>query len=243
MLFKSSLLTLEKTGNVFVLTMAGDVNKANVFNKELVSDFHSALDIVESTTGAASLVITGRGNKFFSAGFDLSLQNKGMEYFIAAVESFFPMVGRILTFQVPTIAAINGHCFGAGAFLAIATDYTIMASDEGKFCFPEAAIGMNFSPAFVDLLKAKLPAHAIKSLVLQGRRLSAEEALDINAINMIVPRAELRIASLQYGEEVSKAGATRDIQKRVKLDFYQDCFDHLNNATIMGRRDQVSAKL
>lgn len=54
---------------------------------------------------------------------------------------------RILTLPEPTVAAVSGHVFGAGAMLAMAHDWRIMRSDRGYFCFPEVDIRIPFTPA------------------------------------------------------------------------------------------------
>lgn len=115
-----------------------------------------------------------------------------------------------------------------------------MSSDTGKFCFPEAAIGMGFGPYFTDLLKAKLPANAIKVLVLQGRRLSALECRSFGVIDSVVPGTELLSSAHSYAKEVAPVAANRSNQSLVKHDIYESTYNNLMSTRLV---NPSSAKL
>lgn len=105
-----------------------------------------------------------------------------MQPFIGRVQE---LLARVLSLPVPTVAAVNGHAFGAGAMLALAHDYRIMRADRGYFCLPEVDLGMPFTPGMAALIQAKLtPAAAIASMTT-GRRFGGPEARDLGLVDDI----------------------------------------------------------
>src|SRR5262245_57786901 len=108
----------------------------NMVNGAFVDGVNDALDEIEADEEATAVVSSGAG-KFYSYGFDLEyIQSLG-----ADGDSFLNrsrmLMARIMTFGLPTVAALNGHAFGAGAMLALVHDQRVMRADRGWFCFPE----------------------------------------------------------------------------------------------------------
>jgi enoyl-CoA hydratase/carnithine racemase len=175
------------TDPVSVLDLGSDENR---FSPDWLQRVHSSLDGV---TGA--LVTTGSG-KFYSNGLDLEwlLANGDQAAkYVAEVQELF---ARVLTLPVPTVAAVNGHAFGAGAMLAMAHDFRVMRTDRGYFCFPEADINIPFTPGMAALIQGKLtPAAAIASMTT-GRRFGAPDALTLGLIDETAPEPDLlKVAS------------------------------------------------
>lgn len=170
------------TDPVSVLDLGADENR---FSLDWLQRVHSFLDGV---TGP--LVTTGSG-KFYSNGLDLEwlLANGDQAAkYVAEVQELF---ARVLTLPVPTVAAVNGHAFGAGAMLAMAHDFRVMRADRGYFCFPEADINIPFTPGMAALIQGKLtPAAAIASMTT-GRRFGAPDALSIGLIDETAPEPDL----------------------------------------------------
>src|SRR5215475_12680246 len=148
----------------------------NRFSMAVLDQLSTALDQVEAADGPRALVTTGDG-KFYSNGLDLdwlaSAPDRATEY-LAAV---YRLLGRILGFPALTVAAVNGHAFGAGALLATAHDVAVMRQDRGYWCMPEADLGLPLSPQFLSVLTAKLPARAVPQAVMTGRRYGGPDAV------------------------------------------------------------------
>ena len=109
------MIDLQREGEVFVLTMDDNENR---WNTTFVRAFSKALDEVEASEGAASLVTTSSSAKFFSNGLDLEWrmsegEHRGGDRDAFGAE-FMTLMGRIITLPVPSIAAINDQAFGAG---------------------------------------------------------------------------------------------------------------------------------
>jgi len=166
------VIDLERDGDVWVLRMDAGENR---FSMEVLDQFNAALDQVEAADGPGALVTTGAG-KFYSNGLDLdwmaSAPDRATEY-LAAV---YRLLGRMLGFPVLTVAAVNGHAFGAGALLATAHDVAVMREDRGYWCMPEADLGLPLSAQFLSVLTAKLPARAVQQAVMTGCRFGGREA-------------------------------------------------------------------
>jgi len=86
------------------------------------------------------------------------------------------LLGRILTFPLPTVAAVVGHAFGAGAMLGIAHDYRVMRTDRGYYCFPEVDIHMHFTPGMAALIQAKLTPQTAIIAMATGYRYGGADA-------------------------------------------------------------------
>ncbi len=183
-----------------VLHLGDDENR---FSPEWLQRVHSTLDEVTDV-----LVTTG-GGKFYSNGLDLEWLtangDKAAEY-VADVQELF---ARVLTLPVPTVAAINGHAFGAGAMLAMAHDFRVMRADRGYFCFPEADINIPFTPGMAALIQGKLtPAAAIASMTT-GRRFGGAEALAAGLVDEIAAEGEVvKVASERVAELAGKDRGT-----------------------------------
>jgi enoyl-CoA hydratase/carnithine racemase len=177
--------TLDRDENVFVLNLGDDENR---FNPEWVAGMNAALDEVIAEPSALVLAASG---KFWSNGLDL-------EWFAANVEqvpSFLPQVhelfARVLESPVPVVAAIQGHCFAAGAMLALAADERVMREDRGYFCFPEVDIRIPFTPGMDALIKARLAPQVAHEAMTTGRRYGGGEAAMAGIVQAALPEDEL----------------------------------------------------
>ncbi|MEU4808747.1 enoyl-CoA hydratase-related protein [Nocardia fluminea] len=175
---------------IAVLTLGADENR---FSPDWLDTVNAHLDAVERE--AQGLITTGSG-KFYSNGLDLDwLMANGdrAEWYVGRVQELF---ARILTFPLPTIAAVNGHAFGAGAMLAIAHDYRVMREDRGYYCFPEVDINIPFTPGMAALIQAKLSSPAAVTAMTTGHRFSGPDALAAGLVDATAPDAEVLPAAV-----------------------------------------------
>ncbi len=185
----TAMLDLRREGPVFVLTMqAGD----NRFNRPFVDAFHGALDVVEGSGGPAGLVTVGASDKFYSNGLDLAwMAGEGQAEGPAFVEAVITLLGRLLAFPVPTVAAINGHAFAAGAMLALAHDFRVMRADRGFFCLPEVDINLPLAPGMTALIKSKLTPPVLRDTILTGARIGGAECCARGIVDEALPSPEV----------------------------------------------------
>jgi enoyl-CoA hydratase/carnithine racemase len=182
--------TLQYRGKIALLTLGDDENR---FSPEWLDDLDMQLDDVR--TNAHALVTTGMG-KFYSNGLDLdwlSANGDRLNWYVGRVQGLF---NRILTFPLPTVAAVNGHAFGAGAMLAIAHDQRVMREDRGYFCFPEVDIHIPFTAGMAALIQSKTSPQTAVTAMTTGHRYSGPDALAAALVDDIAPEAGVVEAAL-----------------------------------------------
>jgi Delta3-Delta2-enoyl-CoA isomerase len=181
------VIELDQDGNVFVLRMRSGENR---FNLEWLDGVNEALDRVEATEGACALVTTGEG-KFYSNGMDLdwlaTVPDQAGDYLLA----IYRLLGRVLSFPAITVAAVNGHAFGAGALLTVAHDFAVMRADRGYWCMPEADLGLPVTAEFASVLKAKLPRRIAHEALLTARRYGGSDALAVGIVQQVAGEDEV----------------------------------------------------
>jgi len=134
-------------------------------------------------------IITGAGDKFFCAGWDLKAAAGG-----DAVDGDYGVGGfgglqELRAMNKPVIAAVNGICCGGGLELALSGDI-ILAADTASFALPEIRSGTVADAASIKLPK-RIPYHIAMELLLTGRWMDADEAHKWGLINHIYPAADL----------------------------------------------------
>ena len=151
-----------------------------------------ALDEVEAEAeGPAAMILTGEG-KFFSNGLNLNFLMSADDQTRAKFgATMMRTMRRLIEFPVPTVAALNGHAFAAGAFIALACDYRVQRADRGWICISEVDVGVPIGDPMMALLKGKVPAATAREAVLSGRRYAGEEALAAGFADAIASEDEL----------------------------------------------------
>ncbi len=205
------MIHLDRTGDVFTLTMDAGENR---WNTTFVRNLAAALDEVEATTGPAALVTLSANEKFFSNGLDLDWVADPDAHPEAGDRTafgpeFMALMGRIITFPMPTIAAINGHAFGAGFMSALCHDVRFMRADRGFVCANEMQLGMRIPNPELALFRHKLPMHVYFETVQLARRWAGHDALQAGIVQAITPLEELREAAIDRAAQLAPLAANR----------------------------------
>ncbi|KAI0291910.1 ClpP/crotonase-like domain-containing protein [Multifurca ochricompacta] len=193
--------------------------------RALINDaFKPALQIVErewrkeraegkakkdKNAGAAALIIVGRldQEKFFSNGFDFPDIKDDTSWFPA---SFDPLLLDLLTFPIPTVAAINGHCFAGAAIITLACDYRVMtdgAKRNAWLCMNEVDFGAAWAVSFAALVRAKVSGLVARKFALEGHRFTPPEARDAGLVDEIVPGGTQGV--LKRAQEIAQENAPK----------------------------------
>ena len=205
------MIDLRRDNDIFVLTMNDGENR---INGHFVEGFNAALDEVERYPGACSLVTTGTG-KFYSNGFDLAWMGSECADSPGFVRSTERLFGRILSFPRPTLAAINGHVFAAGAMMVLAHDFCVMRSDRGYYCLPEIDLGTAFPAGLMALIRARLPQPMLHEACTTGKRYAASDLLARGIISEAATEAEVLPRAIARARELAgKGGGTLAAIKR-----------------------------
>jgi enoyl-CoA hydratase/carnithine racemase len=178
---------LDRDGDVFILDLGDDENR---MSNAWLDEVHAALDEVEATEGPRALVTAGRG-KCYSQGLDVEFIAANRDQLKPYVISVQQLCYRMLTLSAPTVAAINGHAFGAGAFLIISHDYAVMREDRGYVCWPEAALKMIFPIGFTALNRTLMTPSTFNESMITGRRYSGPDAVAADLVDVAVSEADV----------------------------------------------------
>jgi enoyl-CoA hydratase/carnithine racemase len=165
--------TLTRTGDVYVLDIGDTENR---FHPDWLTEMAAALDEVAGAQGPRALVTAATG-KFWSNGLDLEWLIANAEQHAEYVARVHEMFARVLELPLPTVAALQGHTFAAGAMLSLAHDFRVMRADRGFFCLPEVDIHIPFTPGMSALIQARLQPQVAHEVMTTGRRYGGSEAL------------------------------------------------------------------
>ena len=135
-------------------------------------------------------IITGAGERFFSAGWDLKSAAEGEAPDADFGPGGFAGLTEIFNLDKPVIAAVNGYAFGGGFELALAADM-IICSDNASFALPEVKLGIVPDSGGILRLPKILPPAVVNELVMTGRRMDAHEALRWGIVNRVVSQEAL----------------------------------------------------
>ncbi len=189
---------VEVADGIAVLTI--DRPKANAIDAATSYAMGEAFVGFEHDPSVRVAIVTGAGERFFSAGWDLGAAADGeafdSDYGAGGFGGFPDLPGR----RVPVIAAVNGMAVGGGFEIAMAADM-IVAAEHATFFLPEAGIGILPDAGSVRLPRL-LPPHIAREVLLAGRRLTATEAAQFGLVNRVVAAPDLLTAARQLAGAV-----------------------------------------
>ena len=189
---------LERDGDVFVLHL-GDRDaevSENRFHPDRLVAIHSLLDEVEAHDGPAALVTAATG-KFWSNGLDIDWVGANLPDLPGYLDSVHDLYVRLLTFPAATVAAVQGHAFGAGAMLALVHDFRVVRADRGFWSLPEVLLNMPFTVGMSALIRARLPIQTAVEAITTGRRYGGEEAVQAGIAEQAVDGEEVLAAAIE----------------------------------------------
>ncbi len=185
-----STLELEhrEGGRLAVLTLSRPATR-NAINRAMAAELREACEMLAEDKLLRVLVVTGAGDRAFSAGADLverrELGPEARGEHTAEVEAAAEALADV---PVPTIAAVRGYALGGGAELAIACDLRVAGTDA-VFGFPEVQIGVFPGAGGVRRLPPLVGLGAARNLLYTGRRIEASEAARIGLVDRVVAPA------------------------------------------------------
>ena len=197
--------TLTRDEEVYVFDLGDDENR---FHPDWMTAVGSLLDEVAAAEGPRALVSTATG-KFFSNGLDIDWLGRHPEQMTEYVHQVHALFARVLAFPAPTVAALQGHTFAAGAMLALAHDWRHMRADRGFFCLPEADINIPFTEGMTGLIMSKLTPAAATEAMITARRFGGEDALAAGLVDAVADEDALLAAAIERARALAaKDGPT-----------------------------------
>ncbi|MBV6272728.1 crotonobetainyl-CoA hydratase [Alcaligenaceae bacterium CGII-47] len=170
-------------GAVLIITL--DRPKANAIDCATSRRLHEILSMFKESPNLQVAILTGAGERFFCAGWDLNAAVSGEAVDADHGPGGFAGLTELFSLNKPVIAAVNGMAVGGGFELALACDL-IVAVEQAQFFLPEAQIGIVPDSGGVFRLPKRLPRSVALEMMLTGRRMGAAEALRWGLVNAVV---------------------------------------------------------
>ncbi|MGQ9538381.1 MAG: enoyl-CoA hydratase/isomerase family protein [Candidatus Bathycorpusculaceae bacterium] len=179
-------------------------HRLNAFNDVLMEELADALDTAEKDPSVKCVVITGEGDRAFSAGADVTMFPRATPVKAEEFSRMGQMVfGKIEEMSKPVIAAINGFALGGGLELALACDFRI-AAEHAELGSPEINLGLIPGWGGTQRLVRIVGLAKAKEMVMLGTRVKAEEALKIGLVHKVVHYEKLRDETRDLAKKLSE---------------------------------------
>lgn len=188
-------------GHIRIVT----INRPEVLNA-LHWEAHEELDRIWNDFAADDsawvAIVTGAGDRAFSAGNDLKVMASGK--YRPKPASGFAGLTRRHDLDKPVIAAVNGLAMGGGFEIALACDI-IVAAEHAMFALPEPRVGMIAGEGGITRLGRMIPQKQALGMILTGRRVSAAEGEQLGFVNEVVPTGEALAGALRWANQILEA--------------------------------------
>ena len=205
-LSQSEKLKVELRGHTALVTI--DNPGANTWDKESLPALKDLVEKLNDDREVYALVLTGAGDKFFSAGADLKLFADGDPATARTMAEFFGAAFETLAdFRGVSIAAINGFAMGGGLEVAMACDIRI-AEEHAQLALPEAKVGLLPCAGGTQRLSWLVGEGWAKRMILCGERVNAATAERIGLVEEVVGRGEALSRALALAEQAAEQSPT-----------------------------------
>jgi enoyl-CoA hydratase/carnithine racemase len=192
--------TYEKKGRIAVVTV-NRPERMNALHPPANFELDAIWNDFERDPEVWVGILTGTGDKAFSAGNDLRFTAEHGRDMIRMADSGFGGLTNRMQCWKPIIAAVNGYALGGGFEMALACDI-IIAADHARLGLPEPRVGLMAGAGGVHRLPRVIPQKIAMGYILTGRHMTAQEAHRLGVVNEVVPLAQLMTTALGWAEEI-----------------------------------------
>ena len=250
-------IQVEEKEDIAIVTI-NRPEKLNAMNIDVVKEMDNVIDHLDKDDGVKVVIITGAGEKAFSAGADIEYMTK-----ISPLEAEkYALTGhatlnKIENSNKPIIAAINGYALGGGCELALSCDIRVASKNAG-LGQPEVTIGICPGWGGTQRLIRIIGSARAKEMIYTGKRISAEEAFQMGLVNKVVELPQLMDECMNIAKQIAKnsaiavrisktllnRGIDSDINTGLKLEIFgwSLCFSHPDREQRMTAFVQKSKK-
>ncbi|MEL6780772.1 MAG: enoyl-CoA hydratase-related protein [Pseudomonadota bacterium] len=180
-------VSVEKDGPLLIVTM-NRPEKMNALHPPANKELSDVFDAFAADEELWVAIITGAGDRAFSAGNDLRYQAEGGDMF--AVPMGFGGLTNRYDLNKPVIAAVNGVAMGGGFEIALACDL-IIAADTARFALPEPKVGLAALAGGLHRLPRQIGLKRAMGMIMTGRHVMAEEGQHLGFVNAVAPQDQL----------------------------------------------------
>jgi len=211
------MILTETRGRVGLVTL-NRPKALNALTNQLMNEVMDALAAYDQDDSIGAMVITGN-EKAFAAGADIKeMVDKTIQQMMDG--DHVAVFGRIRTIRKPVIAAVSGWALGGGCELALSCDM-IIASDSAKFGLPEVTIGVIPGAGGTQRLTHALGKALAMEMILNNRKLTAQEALHHGLVNRVVPVSDYLDEALKFADDIASRAplAARAAKKMINASY------------------------
>lgn len=191
----------------------------NCFDYDTLAQLEEVVDGLKLEKDIRAVIVTGAGEKAFSAGADLrerrTLNEKEVRRNVNMIRDVFTKMEEL---PQPTIAAVNGYALGGGLELALVCDFRI-AVKEAAMGLTEVSWGIIRGAGGTQRLSRLIGTSKAKELILTARKIDAYQAYDLGIVNKVVERSHLLDASIELAEEIMKNAPLAVTQAKYAINY------------------------
>jgi enoyl-CoA hydratase/carnithine racemase len=230
---------LSRRGQIFILTMQ---NNDNRLDYQTVAAMMAALDEVErvikeedpGNTEPWALITTNKG-RIYSNGLNLGEVLQTMPDFL--INHLHPFFLRVLTFPIPTVAAINGHAFAGGCMFAMVHDYRVMCAERGYICMNEIEMPAPLTPGMAAIIRSKFDRPAmLRNCLLEAHRFAGKEAVETGLVDAAVSTDKVLDTAIEIAEARAKFARAGPVMAMMKRDMYPEVVAALTSSDLGSAR-------
>ena len=221
-----------RDGHVLEVTL--DRPKVNAIDVPTSQALAAAFQELHEDKELRCAILTGGGEKIFSAGWDLKALNSGEmqldNWWETDDYGFGGFTGLTENWALnkPVIAAINGLAIGGGFEMAMACDLMI-AAEHVEFGLPEMPLGIVPDAGALQRLPRRIPHNIAMEMFLLGRRMTAEEAARYGLVNKVVPADQLMDAAREWAASIAWSAplamqSVKEVQRAIECVPLEDAF-------------------
>jgi crotonobetainyl-CoA hydratase len=223
----------ERRGHVLEVTL--DRPKANAIDMKTSQIMGEVFTEFRDDPDLRVAIVTGGGEKFFCAGWDLKAAAGGDPVDAYYGKGGFGGLQELRGMNKPVISAVNGICCGGGLELALSADI-ILAADHASFALPEIRSGTVADAASVKLPK-RIPYHIAMEMLFTGRWLDAEEAARWGFVNHIYPADQLLSKAREMADLLASGpplvyAAIKEIVREAEDKTFQDAMNMITKSQL-----------
>ncbi|MFZ7111828.1 MAG: enoyl-CoA hydratase/isomerase family protein [Desulfatiglandales bacterium] len=198
-------ILFEKEEGIAIVTL-NRPQVLNAMNRQLWLDLQEALEDVRNDHFIKAMIITG-GGRAFSTGADLKdSKDRSQEAYRAYLTELQETSRKIIRFEKPIIAAINGYALGSGYELALACDIRL-AAVEAKIGSPEAGVSSSVTGGAMRLIQDLIGPGKARELLFTAEYIDGKEAERIGLVNKAVPLAQLMMEAKNMARKIARNSA------------------------------------
>lgn len=196
----------EVDGAVAMLTLDRP-EKLNALDQAMMAGIEAWVEATEADRAVRAAVITGAGEKAFSAGGDIAAWAglDPVDFMRGWIRTGHRVFDRLARLRQPLVACLNGHAFGGGLELAATADLIVMEA-HGRIGLPETGLAMVPGWSGTQRLVRRYGSRVVKRMALAGEMFGAEEALALGLVDKVVPKGEGLAAAKALAASIASRG-------------------------------------